>query len=180
MGKIEDRVSRLFRNARLAGAACLLLLPVAAPAQDRTISAPPAGTTLRVRLLAPLTTKFNRKGDMVSASVVEPAGYAGAILEGEIHDLKAGGTGRESAIQFEFHALHVGDKVFPVGASLSEVSNSSHNAGVDDDGTPLETGGRTNTGKGAGNLPRLTVKSGPLSLAPGSEFVLVIQPRKAH
>lgn len=175
------------RPRTLAVAGCLLmLLSLGATAQDRNGALPPAGTTMRVRLLAPLTTKFNRKGDMVSASVVEPAGLAGAILEGEIHDLKAGGSGKESAIQFEFHTFHVGDKISLVSAAIVEVSNSKHGSGVDDDGTPLESGGRTGSGKVVGIFPRggdsarLVTKSGPISLASGSEFVLQVQPRKPH
>src|SRR5450432_61691 len=86
-----------------------LLWLAAFAAQDAETSLP-SGAKWRVRLQAPLSTSFSRKGDMVSARVLEPAVFQGAILEGVIRDLKAGGDpARVSSIQFDFVTLHAGD-----------------------------------------------------------------------
>jgi hypothetical protein len=170
----------------LRGSAALLWLVCAlALAQDRGVTPPAPGQTLRVRLLAPLTTRFNRKGDMVSARVLEPAALAGGILEGDIRDLKVGGPGKETTIQFEFQTLHVADQAMPVTAAVLEVANSKHQSGVDEDGSPLETEARSHSGKASGfsrgsEPARLTVKAAAVSFAPGSEFLLQVQPRKAR
>ena len=175
-------------------AACLwgsvaLLLPIAtlALAQNREISLPAAGETLRVRLLAPLTTSFNRKGDMVSARVIEPASFEGGILEGDIRDVKVRGPGKESSIQFEFHTLHMADKAVPVTAVVMEIANSKRQPGMNEDGAPLENGGRSDPGTPApgalshGTGPaRLTVKSTAVTFAPGSEIVVQVGSRKAR
>jgi hypothetical protein len=155
-------------------------------AQDRE-TALPAGAKWRVRLLAPLSTAFNRKGDMVSARVLEPAAFEGAILEGVIRDLKAGGdSSRVSNILFDFVALHIGDKAMPVNAVMVEAMNSRREPGVDDGGAALESGGPGMGAKlvgvfsrGESGSLRLTSRSAHLSFAPGSEFVLQLQPRKA-
>jgi hypothetical protein len=174
--------------ACLRGSVALLLsIATLALGQNREISVPAAGETLRVRLLAPLTTNFSRKGDMVSARVLEPASFEGGILEGEIRDLKVRGPGQESSIQFEFHTLHMADKAVPVTAVVMEIANSKRQAGMDEDGTALENGGRSAPGKLAAGIlshgvgpTRLTVKFNAVTFAPGSELVLLVQPRKAR
>jgi hypothetical protein len=174
----------MFTGGRYA-VALLVSVCALALAQDRGVTLPASGETLRVRLLAPLTTRFNRKGDMVSARVVEPAALAGGILEGDIRDLKTGGPGKEATIQFQFQTLHVADKALPVTAAVLEVANSKHQSGLDEDGSPLDTGGRSHSGKGAGisrgsEPARLTVKAAAVSFAAGSEFLLQVEPRKAR
>ena len=146
----------------------------------------PSIVSTRVRLLAPLTTKFNRKGDMVSARVLEPAGYRGAILEGVIREVKAGGAaGKTSSVQFEILALHLAGEAVPVTAALTEVTNSRGMPNVDDDGIPLESGvgGKSASGgllhRGAG-LPRIATQAADLTFAPGSEFGLELRPRKGR
>jgi hypothetical protein len=146
----------------------------------------PADVDWHVRLLAPLTTEFNRKGDMVSARVLEPAAYSGAILEGVIRDLKAGGSpGKSSTVEFDFETLHVGDKALQVDASFLQALNSRRQPGVDEEGSPLETGSQGLGGKVAGVLKRrgsgplrLAVRAANLSFAPGSEIVLRLQSRQ--
>jgi hypothetical protein len=163
-----------------------VLLLAAIAAQDAS-NALPTGENWRVRLLAPLSTSFNRKGDMVSARVLEPAAFQGAILEGVIHELKAGGDAAgASSIQFEFVTLHAGDKALHVSAVLVEATNSRREPGVDDEGAALESGGPGIGGKllgvfshGSSTTLRLAARSAHLSFAPGSEFVLRLQPRKA-
>ena len=170
-------------KARITNALLFLLLAAPAAAEEGA----PAPATLKVRLLAPLTTKFNRKGDLVSAQVLEPAAYAGGILEGEIREIKA--SPKDSSVQFEFHTLHLAGKASPVTAALMETANSRHQSGTDDDGNALETSKHGVTGKisgvtgvfshGGGAL-RLAAKSANLSFAPGSELVLQVQFRKSR
>jgi hypothetical protein len=146
----------------------------------------PSIVSSRVRLLAPLTTKFNRKGDMVSARVLEPAGYRGAILEGVIREVKAGGAaGKTSSVQFEILALHLAGEAIPVTAALIEVTNSRGAPNVDEGKVPLESGagGKSASGgllhRGPG-LPRIATQSADLTFAPGSEFGFELRPRKGR
>jgi len=142
------------------------------------------GISTRVQLLAPLTTEFSRKGDMVAARVMEPANYKGSILEGEVRDIRAGGIGGKSSyVEFNFHALHLADKVLPVSAGLGQALNSRRQSQRDEEGSVLEAGGRSAAGKliagvfarnSAAPL-RLSAKAPNLSFLPGSEFVLRLQ-----
>ena len=96
---------------------------------------------MHVRLLAPLTTKLNRKGDMVPARIVEPAALQSGILEGDIREIRAGGTKR-SIIEFQFHTLHLSGSRLPISATLLRLSlsNSKRQSGSDEDGSPIDTG----------------------------------------
>jgi hypothetical protein len=167
-----------------------LLLPLAvsvfALAQEALVV--PAGP-IRVRLLAPLTTEFSRKGDMVAAQVIEPSGFKGGILVGEVQEIKAGGgPGKVSTIQFELQTLHLAGKTAPVPVSLTEIRNSRGEAGKDEEGSTLETGGGALSAVGSkitgvfsrGPEPvHLTAKAANLSFAPGSEMVLQAQGRRS-
>ncbi|MGC9944753.1 MAG: hypothetical protein ABSF64_00015 [Bryobacteraceae bacterium] len=159
-----------------------LFLPRAAA--QTFAEAPPSVAPWRVRLLAPLTTKFNRKGDMVSARVVEPAAYQGSVLEGVIREIKAGGAaGKESTIQFEFHTLHAPSEDLAVTATLVGAANSRGEGGMDETGSPLAAGSHALGGiaeaaapqRGSSGSPRLSVRAEHLSLAPGSEFALEVK-----
>lgn len=153
-------------------------------AQSPTATEP---TGMRVRLLAPLTTKLNRKGDLVSASVLEPAKYQGAILEGDIRDVRAGvsSSNKHSYIQFQFHTLHSSGAALPVAVSLVEITNSKKQPDVDEDGSMLESEGgfratvagrlhlgANDAGSISGGPAHLSAKAPGLSFAPGSELVL--------
>jgi hypothetical protein len=142
-----------------------------------------------VRLLAPLSTNFNRKGDMVSARVIEPAAYRGLVLEGVIREIKAGGAaGKDSTVQFEFHTLHAEGEDVTVTAALVGVVNSRGEAGVDEAGKPLAAssrpvGGMPEAGapqRSWSGAPRLSVRADYLSLAPGSELALRVKTKQKH
>lgn len=167
-----------------------------APAVPMSAPAILDAVKLRVRLLAPLTTKLNRKGDMVSAKVVNPGTYEGAFLEGDIREVRAGGgTNKTSTIQFQFHTLHFTGSAIPISASLQAVINSKSVKGADDDGGSFETGQAIeNTAKHSlgsavrtlGNAQkepsqpgsiRLAIHASHLSLAVGSELVLRVSSR---
>jgi hypothetical protein len=153
---------------------------------------PPDPAEMRVRLLAPLNTKLNRKGDIVSASVLEPAKYRGAILEGDIGEVRPGGSSsnKHSYIQFQFHTLHASGAALPVAINLVEIINSKKQPDIDEDGSMLESEGRTGLASfrttAGGRIHRgtrdfgpvseapcrLSVKAANLSFAPGSELSL--------
>ena len=166
----------------------LLFLPMAtlALAQDGALAVP-AGP-FRARLLAPLTTQFSRKGDMVAAQVIEPAQMQGGILVGEVQEVKAGGSaGKVSTIQFEIQTLHMAGKAAPLSATLTEIRNNRGQAGTDEEGNALESGGGTLSMVGSaitGVFSRsagpvhLTAKAANLSFATGSEMVLQVQGRR--
>lgn len=141
----------------------------------------------RVRLLAPVSTEFNRKGDMVSARVLEPAAYQGSVLEGVISEITPGGArGHDSTVGFSFHTLHAPSGDVTVSAELLRAANSRGEAGVDEAGSPLAAGGRDLGTK----LGRVLQRESPvslrfkahaeqLSLAPGTELTLQVK-RKQH
>jgi len=162
----------------------VILLALSLPAVPEDSA--PAAAPFRVRLLAPLTTKFSRKGDLVSAQVVEPSMYAGGILEGDVREIRPGGSGKSSSVQFEFHTLHIAGKLLPVTASLTEISNSRHQSGTDDEGNALDAAKHGVAGKvtsvfsHGGSGVNLAAKSASLSFGPGSEFVLQVQFRKSR
>ena len=171
-------------SSRALSIALVHLVVAIACAQDSE-TVLPADAKWRVRLQSPLSTSFNRKGDMVSAVVLEPEAFKGTLLEGLIRETKAGGASKIATVQFDFVTLHVSRKAVPVNAVLLEVLNSKQEAGVDETGATLESGGATKGGKlanifskGAG-ATRLTSKSSQLTLATGSEFVLQVSRGKA-
>jgi hypothetical protein len=155
------------------------LFAQAIPEKDST-----AAISVRVQLLAPITTKFSRKGDLVSTRVLEPANYRGNFLEGEVHEVKGGAAGKVGYVQFEFHTLHMGDKTAPVSASLTQAFNSQRKPDVDEEGTALESNARTGVGKVFSRSPdatlRLAAKAGNVSFSPGSEFVLQMRFRNTR
>jgi hypothetical protein len=167
----------------------LLSLAMAMPAlaQEGALAVP-AGP-FKVRLLAPLNTEFSRKGDMLAAQVMEPARMQGGILVGEVQEVKAGGgPGKVSTIQFEIQAIHMAGKAAPVTATLTEIRNSRGQAGTDEEGATLESGGGALSVVGSkitGVLSRgpgpvhLSAKAANLYFAAGSEMVLQAQGRRA-
>jgi hypothetical protein len=176
--------------------ACLAILVApswGASAQNTEVPAFSAAE-MHVRLLAPLATKLNRKGDMVPARIVEPAALQGGILEGDIREIHAGGTKR-SIIEFQFHTLHLSGSKLPISATLVSLSNSKRQSGSDEDGSPIDTGQAEENSKhlplfrklgGQGeksfshsaSVVQLSTHASNLSLAIGSELILQVDPRK--
>ena len=163
-----------------------LAMAMLAPAQNGTLTVP-AGPW-RVRLLAPLTTEFSRKGDMVAAQVMEPAPMQGGILVGEVQEVKAGGgPGKVSMIEFGIQTIHMAGKTAPITAALTEIRNSRGQAGTDEEGNALEAGGGalsavsskiTGVFSRGAEAVHLTAKAANLSFAAGSEMVLQAQGRR--
>ena len=156
-----------------AFAATFLSLASSVHAEDPHTALRP-GVKWKVQLLAPLSTTFSRKGDMVSARVIEPDAFKGAILEGVVRDLKPGAT-----IDFDLVALHVEGKAVPVAGGLAQVSNSRSESGKDDAGTVLDAAAKSSGRfRGGPSVVRLTGKSAHLTFSPGAEFVFELQPGK--
>lgn len=147
----------------------------------------PAGP-IKARLLAPLNTEFSRKGDLVAAEVTEPAQLKGGILVGEVQEVKAGGMpGKVSTIEFDIQALRLGSQSTPLAAALTEIRNSRGQAGTDEKGAALESGGGALSAvgskitgvlsRGAGPV-RLSAKAANLYFAAGSELAFEAQTRR--
>lgn len=149
------------------------------------------GSELRVRLLAPLTTTFSRKGDIVSAKVFEPAKFQGGILEGEIRDVA------KASVQFQFRTLHISGIAVPLVTELENVANSKNQFGIDESGSRIETSqkqdaparsgfplfhrgnhGEKNPTPHVTGVIRLSTKGPNLALAPGSELLLQVDAKQ--
>jgi hypothetical protein len=161
--------------------------PPHATAEEPAAAAESAGERISARLLAPLTTKFSRKGDLVSALITEPASYQNAMLEGEVHEVHGGaGNGGRAVLALRIFALHSNGQTIPVAVSLIDASNSKREAQVDEAGSSLELakpGGGTvgkltsllhrgSGGEAGGVILRIEAKAQDLSLDVGSQLTL--------
>jgi len=105
-------------------------------------------TEFRVKLLGPLSTQTNQKGDKITAQVVSPEAFAGWLMEGEVRESKSGGkiTGT-SVLNFTFHTLVQGEQKIPVSAQIKSFYNSKGQADVDEEGRVIQK--KSNVGKAA-------------------------------
>ena len=146
-------------------------------------------TNIEARLLAPISTSLNRKGDMVSVRIVEPSSLRDAILEGEIREIRMGASSNQGAhVLFEFHTLHFHGAESSVSASVVRIANSRSQSGSDEDGLPVQIGyagrrllsinGRNDANSCPRGPVRLSTKGTTLSLGVGSEMVLCLGQRE--
>ena len=167
----------------------VLCLSMLLRGQSQALPEPFSGNLL-VRLLAPVSTQFNRKGDLISARVLLPSGGQDAILEGEIREVSDGGRARKSSrIQFEFCVLHLSNQSVPIIGIVQQVTNSRGLAGVDEEGASVEV-----ISRGGAKLPSLTsmfshssvgpiqisTRASHLSFAPGSGWTVRIESRPSR
>lgn len=164
-------------------------------------------TEFRVKLLGPLSTETNRKGDKITAQVLQPAEFAGAMMEGEVKESKSGGkvTGR-SVLNFTFQSITRNGATIPVNSEVKSFVNSKGKANVDEEGRVVQKksnvgkvaaatgigaliGGLAGGGKGAAIgagvgagasliLIQVAAKGANIAFAPGSEFVLSVRERR--
>lgn len=175
---------------------------LAAPAQEIQ-----PDTEFRVKLLAPLSTETNRKGDKFTAQVVAPEAFAGGIMEGEIRESKSGGkVSGKSVLTLGFTQLVYKGETTPVSAQVKSFTNSKGQANVDEEGRIIEKKsnvGKAALGTGAGALIgglaggakgaaigagvgaaaslvliQVGAKGANVSFAPGSEILLSVSQRK--
>lgn len=126
---------------------------------------------LQAVLLAPISTQFSIKGDLVSARVSSPPRYAGAILEGEIDSVRKGG-GKVASVQLRIHALWIQASKTPISATLVRVANSHGQADSDETGSRLVQA-KSKAGKRTPFID-LSVAGPEIAFAPGSVMVLSV------
>ena len=165
-------------------------------------------TEFRVKLLAPLSTETNQKGDKITAQVMSPAEFAGAMMEGEVKESKSGAKLKGSSVLY-FNFLSVQPKsgaAVLVSSDVKSFTNSQGKANVDEEGRVIEkknnlgkvaaatgagaligalVGGGKGAAIGAGVggaasliLVQMAVKAPNITFAPGTEFVLSVSPRR--
>jgi hypothetical protein len=165
-------------------------------------------TEFRVKLLAPLSTETNRKGDKITAQILAPDQFAGAMMEGEVKESKSGGkvTGR-SVLNFTFQSIVPKDgATIPVSSEVKGLVNSKGRANVDEEGRVIEKknsvgklagaagagaliGGIAGGGRGAAIgagvgaaaaliLIQVAAKGANVTFAPGSEVTLSVRERR--
>jgi hypothetical protein len=165
-------------------------------------------TEMRVKLLAPLSTETNKKGDKVTAQVVAPAAFAGGTMEGEVRESKSGGKVKgTSVLTVAFHTLYPksGGKI-EVKSDVKSFINSQGKADVDEEGRVISkknnlgkvaaatgagaligaiAGGGRGAAIGAGIggaaslvLVQVATKGPNITFAPGSELILSVSERR--
>ncbi len=187
---------------RWAALSLFLILASAGTAQT-----PSGEREFRVKLLVPLSTETNKRGDKITAQVVYPEEFRGDIVEGVVQESKSSGKLKgTSVLNFTFHTLHHGGRPMPIDARVVSVANSRGEADVDEEGVMVKK--KSNVGKvvattaigaalgaiigggkgaaigaGAGAaasliLIQVAAKAPKISFAPGSEFALSVRERQ--
>ena len=128
----------------MALVALALLVPCTARVSDAELA---KDTEMKVRLTAPISTAANKKGDKISALVVEPEAFRGAVMEGEIRESKSGNKFKgKSTLLFTFHTLTLKDgKQVPVTSDVKSFTNSKGQQNTDEEGFLIEK--KNNLGK---------------------------------
>ena len=186
--------------------------PATAAASPPSLMGRPSGTDLtassdtefRVKLLTPINTQTSKKGDKITAQVLEPQQFRGDVLEGSVRDAKSGGKiAGKSVLNFTFDTLNHGGKRWPVQANVKSIANSKGQQEMDEEGQVVRKknnigkiaagtaigaliGGLMAGGKGAAIgagvgaaasliLVEVAVEGANVSFAPGSELVLSVR-----
>ena len=208
LGLLHAPRSREFKEAWMLRTAfsLLLLAALAAPFSFATDVA--KDQEFRVRLTAPISTETNQKGDKISAMVVAPEEFQGAVMEGEIKESRSGNKFKgKSTLLFTFHTLTPRkEDPIPVSTDVKSFVNSQGKANVDEEGFVVEKKnnlGKVAIGSGAGALLGAIIGGGKgaaigagigagaslivvqfgskapnIRFAPGSEIVLSVNPRR--
>lgn len=130
-----------------------LFLAAGVPASAQPIA---DNTEFKVKLLAPLSTQTNRKGDKITAQIVSPAEFAGSMMEGEVKESKRGKKiSGASVLNFTFDTIVKDGKPIPVNSEVKALYNSKGKENVDEEGRVIQK--KSNVGKmaaitGAGAL----------------------------
>ncbi|MCL4797435.1 MAG: hypothetical protein KJZ84_22925 [Bryobacteraceae bacterium] len=182
-----------------------LLGALAAPAAEP----PPLAnnTEFRVRLLAPVSTSANQKGDKISAQVLSPPAFAGSIMEGEVRESKSGAKLKgTSTLALAFQTIHLKDETkLDIRSDVKSFINSQGKADVDEEGHIFQKknnlgkvaaasglgaliGGIAGGGRGAAIgagvgaaasliVVQMAAKAPNITFDSGSELVLDVSPR---
>lgn len=195
-----------FRRLRgLALTTLALLIPCASRASGPELA---KDTEIRVQLTAPVSTATNQKGDKITAMVVDPEAFRGAVMEGEIRESKSGNKFKgKSTLLFAFQTLTLKDGTqVPVTSDVKSFTNSKGQQNTDEEGFLVEKknnlgkmavasgigaliGGLAAGGKGAAIgagvgagaaliVVQFGAKAPNIRLDPGSQIVLNVSPRR--
>lgn len=163
----------------------------------------PRDSEFQVKLLSPINTQTSRKGDKITAQVLDPASFKGDILEGRIDEAKSGGKIKgKSVLHFTFQTLNHGGRAIAVQSSVRSVTNSQGKQDVDEEGQIIKKKnnlGKAAVGTGVGALIggiaggakgaaigagvgaaasivfiEVAVSGANVSFAPGSQFLLSV------
>ena len=166
----------------------------------------PKDTEFRVKLLTPIDTATNRKGDKLTAQVVQPPEFAGDMMEGTIRESKGGAKVKgKASLDFTFDKLYHAGKTLNVHSSVTRMLNSHGKENVDEEGRIIEkknnlgkaaaltgagaiigaiAGGGTGAAIGAGAgaaasivLIKVTAQGVQIHFAAGSEFIMSVKER---
>ena len=117
----------------IAALAALAFFCTSAPAQNLRKE-----TEFRASLMSPLSTQTSKKGDSVTARVVSPDQFKGAILEGKVQESKSGAKLKgTSVLNFTFDMLNQNGQTTKVQANIKEIVNSKGKSNVDEEGRVL-------------------------------------------
>lgn len=208
LGLLRAPRSREFQEAWMLRTAFSLLLLAALTAPFSFARDVTKDQEFRVRLTAPISTETNQKGDKISAMVVAPEEFEGAVMEGEIKESKSGNKFKgKSTLLFTFHTLTPRkEEPIPVSTDVKSFVNSQGKANVDEEGFVVEKKnnlGKVAIGSGAGALLGAMIGGGKgaaigagigagaslivvqfgskapnIRFDPGSEIVLSVNPRR--
>jgi hypothetical protein len=104
----------------------------------------PRDTEMRIQLTSPIETKTNRVGDTFTATVLMPAAYEGATVNGHIASVKRSGrVSGKTELSFAFDSIQMPDgRSGPLSADLVRVIESENVKKVDEEGN-VESSSRT-------------------------------------
>jgi OmpA-OmpF porin, OOP family len=102
-----------------------------------------------VALANRLSTETNRKGDSVTARVLQPAQFEGDIVAGHVTESKSGNKLHGQAVlNFNFESLIHDGKSIPVSCTIASIENSKGQVNVDEEGRVIRKS--SNVGKAVG------------------------------
>jgi OOP family OmpA-OmpF porin len=110
---------------------------------------------LKVELMNRVGTETSRKGDLVSARVLFPAGFQGSVVEGKIAESTSGARSRgQSVLDIDFDMLRHNGTVTPINSRIKSIVNSKGQANVDEEGRLVGRSGSSNRSSGTSGLGR--------------------------
>lgn len=111
---------------------------------------------MTARLIAPISTETNQKGDRLTAQVVEPPELVGSILQGVIIESKNGGSIKgTSVLTFRFDALEQNGRMLPIRSTIESMTNSRGELNVDEEGRAIRHTNRVGAAVGTAALGAL-------------------------
>jgi OmpA-OmpF porin, OOP family len=94
-------------------------------------------TPFTVQLTGAISAQSSHKGDPVGAHVVSPEALKGDMLEGKITD--SGVHHGHAELLFTFDTLMHGGQSIAISSTVTSITNSKGQQGVDEEGNPVET-----------------------------------------